>query len=96
MTKKLGAQYSVSLCSALRRDRHTAPQYGLRTAERAHNVRNAFVCSRPAEVQGRHCVLVDDIVTTGSTPKEAGRVLFEAGALSVWAVVIARSDSQQR
>ena len=50
-----------------------------------------MVPARGAErvVRGAVCLLVDDIVTTGSTLVEAGRVLRETGAAHVVAVTIA-------
>jgi len=42
-------------------------------------------------VRGLHVLLVDDILTTGSTLSECARVLREAGAQSVYAVTAARA-----
>ena len=71
----------------LRRVRGTAPQVGLSRRERAGNLRGAFVAD-PRVVAGQHVVLVDDVVTTGSTAIEAASTLRAAGAASiaVWAV----------
>ncbi|MEY2919436.1 MAG: hypothetical protein RL261_741, partial [Pseudomonadota bacterium] len=53
---------------------------------RAGNLRGAFRADRHV-VQGRHVILVDDVVTTGSTVTEAAATLRDAGAASiaVWA-----------
>jgi ComF family protein len=71
----------------LRRVRATAPQVGLTRRERAGNLHGAFVAVPPV-VAGRHVVLIDDVVTTGSTVLEAASTLRSAGAASVavWAV----------
>ena len=71
---------------ALHRIRATAPQVGLDRTARAGNLRGAFRADRHA-VQGRHVILVDDVVTTGSTVTEAAATLRDAGAASVavWA-----------
>jgi ComF family protein len=71
----------------LRRVRATAPQVGLSRLERAGNLRGAFVADAQL-LAGRHVVLVDDVVTTGSTAIEASSTLRAAGAASVavWAV----------
>ena len=70
----------------LRRVRGTAPQVGLSRRERAGNLRGAFVAD-PRVVGGQHVVLIDDVVTTGSTVIEAASTLRAAGAASiaVWA-----------
>jgi ComF family protein len=72
---------------ALRRTRPTPPQVGLPRDARVENVRGAFTAGREA-VRGRRLVLLDDVVTTGSTVAAAARALRDAGAISVdvWAV----------
>ena len=71
----------------LRRIRSTAPQVGLSRQERAGNLRGAFAADSTL-VAGQHVVLIDDVVTTGSTAIEAASTLRDAGAesIAVWAV----------
>ncbi|MGB1466783.1 MAG: ComF family protein [Alcanivorax nanhaiticus] len=75
--------------SALVRQRATPHQQGLTRRQRQRNLRKAFRCQ--ANVQGRHLVLVDDVMTTGSTAREASRVLLDAGAASVRVWCLART-----
>jgi ComF family protein len=72
---------------ALRRTRPTSPQVGLPREARAENVRGAFVATREV-VRGKRLVVLDDVVTTGSTVAAAARALRDAGAtcVDVWAV----------
>jgi ComF family protein len=72
--------------SAMRRTRATAPQVGLARAERASNLSGAFAADARV-VAGRAVILLDDVVTTGSTVAEAARTLAMAGAMAVqvWA-----------
>ncbi|MBK7903946.1 MAG: ComF family protein [Proteobacteria bacterium] len=71
----------------LRRIRSTAPQVGLSREERAGNLSGAFAADSRL-VAGQHVVLIDDVVTTGSTVIEAAATLRAAGAesIAVWAV----------
>jgi ComF family protein len=73
--------------SALRRTRATAPQVGLTRQERARNLAGAFAADSSV-VAGQHVVLIDDVVTTGSTIAAAARALRLGGAAEVvvWAV----------
>lgn len=69
-----------------RRIKHTKAQSALSEKQRRRNLTRAFqVC---AEVAGAHLVLVDDVITTGVTVTELGKVLKKAGAkrVDVWAV----------
>jgi ComF family protein len=80
---------------ALRRVRHTLPQVGLSDAERARNLRRAFLCKKPAVVKGLHVLLVDDVMTTGSTAASAAEALLEGGALRVSVLTLARAVAGQ-
>ena len=75
--------------SALRRVRPTPSQTTLTPAQRRTNVRNAFAVRRRFQMNGALAVLVDDVLTTGSTLSEAARALKAAGVKSVHAAVIA-------
>lgn len=55
--------------------------------ERKENVRGAFKVK--GEIQEKHLVIVDDILTTGATILECAKVLYQAGASRVTAAVLA-------
>ncbi|MFM8273381.1 MAG: ComF family protein [Gemmata sp.] len=57
---------------------------------RVDNVRGAFRAAAGARVKGKTVLLVDDVMTTGSTASEAARVLRAAGAARVAVAVLAR------
>jgi competence protein ComFC len=73
----------------LKKVRETESQSLLTREKRYLNVKAAFKISRPKEIKGRSVLIVDDIFTTGSTINECARVLKEAGASRVTALVIA-------
>ncbi len=75
----------------LARVRPTRPQVELTGKERTENVRDAFAVSRPAELEGKRLLLLDDVFTTGATLNECSRVLKLAGARSVIAFTLART-----
>lgn len=72
----------------------TPAQASLPRQERLDNMAGAFALDplRIGRVRGRHVVLVDDVMTSGATLWAAARVLRQAGARRVEAVVLARTD----
>jgi len=58
--------------------------------ERIENLRGAFALKKKWVLSGNY-LLVDDVLTTGSTLDACAKVLLEAGADGVWAVTVARS-----
>jgi ComF family protein len=76
---------------ALVRSRDTGSQVGLTRHQRRENLRGAFAVPDPAQVAHHHIVLIDDVLTTGTTASECARVLRRAGAASVWVVTVART-----
>lgn len=77
----------------LLRIRHTPSQRTLPRAERLANLQGAFALDplRVPEVRGRHLLLVDDVMTSGASLHTAARVLLQAGAAQVSALVLART-----
>lgn len=75
--------------TALVRQKETHAQVGLSSAQRKHNIENAFAVTDKNAVKGKKIVVVDDVLTTGATVSEAAKVLHKAGAAAVFAVVLA-------
>jgi ComF family protein len=73
------------------RKRETISQVGLSREERIENMRGAFRVVDAARVRGRNVVVVDDVMTTGTTLSECARMLKKAGADKVWAATVARA-----
>lgn len=85
--------------AALARTRHTAPQFALGRKARRSNVSGAFGlrggtpasrAANEASVCGHWVILVDDVVTTGSTLVACAEVLYGCGAVAVSALTAAR------
>lgn len=69
-----------------------APQHAQPSATaRQENIRGAFRCGKRASPGARAVLLVDDVMTTGSTAGEAARTLRAAGAAEVMVAVLARA-----
>lgn len=76
----------------LRRVRATPSQVSLSREERRANVAGAFDVPPPlrAAVEGRHLLLVDDVMTTGATLESCARVLRRRGAAAIDVLTFAR------
>jgi ComF family protein len=68
----------------------TIPQIGLSRKERRQNLKNAFVTTRT--FPGMKLLLVDDVMTTGSTANECSKVLLQAGAAEITVLTLARAN----
>lgn len=77
--------------SCLKRIRYTESQTRLKLPEREKNVNGAFRLNEKhaAEVSGKNIILVDDLITTGSTISECARVLKAADCGKILACSIA-------
>ncbi len=86
--------FGLPCAQLLERHRPTQRQFDLDRTARAGNVAGAFRLAPGAQgdrpLDGRWVVLVDDVVTTGSTLVACATTLLEAGALGVSALTVAR------
>jgi ComF family protein len=78
------------LRDGMRRVRRTKPLKGMTIRQRSQEVRGAFEVVRPEAVKGRRIVLVDDVLTTGSTAEACAKALLKAGAREVELICFAR------
>ncbi len=90
--KHLSRPKRFDLCEGvLLRRRETGSQIGLTRHQRRENLRGAFAVRDTARIVNRDILLVDDVLTTGTTASECARVLLRAGAARVWVATVART-----
>ena len=91
LAELLSARASIPCRPLLKRIRYTTTQTALDRSERMENLHNAFRLRQNVDVRGLRVLLIDDVLTTGSTLSECARVLKRAGAKSVHAATAARA-----
>lgn len=89
LTDRLTGLWEIPSLPALQRQQATPMQQGLSRSQRRRNLRGAFACTRP--VSGLKLVLVDDVMTTGSSARAATECLLQHGAAEVRVWTLART-----
>jgi ComF family protein len=91
LAELLARRITVPLEPLLERIRYTTTQTAYDRAERMENLHDAFRLRKNRDVRELRVLLIDDVLTTGSTLSECARVLKAAGAVSVHAATAARA-----
>ena len=84
IAKYISAKTSIPyIKNAVAKIRETPPQSKLSFNERKLSVKGAYLVAKPSKVCGKTIILIDDILTTGSTVSEIAKILKRAGARQV-------------
>jgi ComF family protein len=94
LAKELSKRFNKPIVNCLIRIKETKSQVKLNKKERRENIKGVFMVDKKhsAKIQNKHVILVDDVLTTGSTFSEAASVLKHCGVRQVWAVALAKED----
>lgn len=93
LAEEAGKLWGVSAVPILRKVRNNRPQSSVKSsALRRANVLDAYIVPHPEEARGRRFLLIDDVVTTGSTMAACARCLMDAGAESVVCAALAGAE----
>jgi ComF family protein len=95
LAKGLGEKFGISVVDCLTRVKNTKTQVGLSQIERRENIKDAFEINK--EYLGKlkdfkQVFLVDDVVTSGATLKEAAKILKKIGITKVWGMTLAHGN----
>lgn len=91
LSQYVSARDGIPICrDLLVRTRPTPQQKLLNEKQRRRNLKGAFQAA--PECKGRSIVLIDDVVTTGSTLSECAKALKKAGAHRVYAACVACTE----
>lgn len=91
LAKKISKELNMDIFSGLKRVKNTPPQIDMTDKkQRQENIKNAFTCKKSNKLKYKIAILIDDMVTTGSTLEECARILKKNGAKEVWALTVAK------
>jgi competence protein ComFC len=90
LARGLSQKLNLKISNCLQRTRETKSQYGLNLKQRKENLRGAFELNTKYKILNTDILLVDDILTSGSTLLEAAKILKKNGAKRVWGLVLSR------
>jgi len=76
----------------IKRNRFTETQTALSLDERRENVKDAFSLKSRRNLASKNILLIDDVITTGATISECGRMLLQNSAAKVYAASVAIAD----
>ena len=94
LARALSPLCGIECRPVLRRVRDGKEQKTRRLAERAANVRGAFLLE--ADLTGQRIVLIDDLLTSGATAAEAARLCMAHGAVDVMVFTAAFTEKEKK
>ncbi len=93
LAERLGREFNLPVRTVLKKQSSTAAQSELDRQERLKNLGNCFRLKKGGgdTISQQRILIVDDIYTTGTTLRNAGKTLQEGGAKSLGGILLARS-----
>ena len=93
LAREISKAVDVKFVPTLKKIKNNTVQSTIKDAKlRAKNVVGVYTVTDPETVKGKYILLVDDVVTTGSTVSECARMLKKAGAKAVYCITLARRE----
>ena len=94
LARKISGFLDIPLdTDTLVKTRGTKPQSSLTRPERLQNLVNAFEVRNIRNIRNKNILLVDDVITTGTTINTCGKILYENGAARIYAMVVAKAGN---
>ena len=71
---------------------YTETQTSMNIRKREKNIEGAFKVKRTNNISSKNILIIDDVITSGNTVSEFGRILKENGAATIYAASLAIAD----
>ena len=92
ISKGLSKEINIPVGSGIITRKYTQSQTTMNLLERQKNIEEAFKVKNKKKITGKNILLIDDVITTGATISECGKVLLDSGAKRVYAASVAVAD----
>jgi ComF family protein len=93
IAKGLSKEINIPVSSGIiKRKKYTQSQTKMNLIERQKNIEEAFKVKNDKKIKGKNILLIDDVITTGATISECGKVLLNSGAGNIYAASVAIAD----
>ncbi len=97
IAKSVSRELGQALTPTLKKIRDTSTQSTLETLDaRRANVLGAYVVTNPEAIKDKRVLLIDDVITTGSTASECAKTLLLGGAKEVYCAALAAINPDKK
>ena len=97
LCRAVGKELGIPVVQILKKIRHTKPQSTIQgAAQRRANIAGAYKVIAPQNFADKRILLIDDVVTTGSTVSECAKTLLYAGAREIHFAAVAASSQDKK
>ena len=94
LAEALARSLNIPIWGMLKKTRDTKPQSTLKDkSQRRANIAGAYSLSSGIDIKGLNILLIDDVVTTGSTLSECAKVLLMGGADRIYCATLAKAGT---
>lgn len=93
LAKHLSSLMNTPYKKLIEKKKYTRPQHKLRVKDRTTNLKGAFKVIDKNEIKGKTILIIDDIVTTGSTLAECTKTLEKAKPINIYCLTISRAQN---
>jgi len=92
LAQEISNYFKIPFVNLISRQKNTQTQIGLDRQARQKNVQDAFILNNYNSYKNKKIILIDDVVTTGSTLKECAKILQKNGFEEIYGLVIAQRE----
>lgn len=95
LAQEISLNTGIPFLDLLQKTRSTPAQHTLNAAARKTNLIGSYTALHPEQIKGKRILIIDDIITTGSTMNECADVLLKSGAVWVGGICFARPTNPE-